>query len=215
MKRVLIVPITTLIVVTPPLRGGIVYDAWNNGEPNGMNGYRNGEAGIFTDRRRLLDDFHLDGEPSLIGLRWYSVWDTPMGGRHGTGAEISFRSDAGGSPGMVIETANITGYSEVSTGRILFSREEVEHFALFDIITLLPGRYWFEAHVIGPEANFWLTADQRLNECWVNYRDDGGLQPGSDYFGVPSDISFALVAFPAPGAIALLAIGAIAGRRRR
>jgi MYXO-CTERM domain-containing protein len=188
---------------------------WDNGGPDGVNGYSNATSGIFGFRRTLLDDFDLASPSSLTGLNWKSVWGTPMGGAMGIGAEISIRSDIAGTPGATIAVANLNGYSEAATGGILFSREEVESMASFDAIALGAGRYWFEATIVGPENNFWLTAPQQLSECWVNYEDLGGFQSGTDQFGAPSDINFQLQGVPAPGALALLGLAGLAGSRRR
>lgn len=188
---------------------------WDNGRPNGVNGYSNATSGVFGFRRTLLDDFQLDEPSTLQELHWESVWGTPMGGTVGTGAQISIRSDVGGTPGMEIAVANLTEYEERMTIFVMFDREVVEHWATFDDISLDAGRYWFEAAVVGPENNFWMTADQQLNECWVDYEDLGGFQPGTDQFGVAADLNFVLSGVPAPGVLAAIAFAGVATRRRR
>jgi hypothetical protein len=188
---------------------------WANNAVNGVNGYSNATAGVFGFRRTLLDDFDLSFDSIIHEMHWNSVWGTPMGGAMGVGVEISIRSDLAGTPGATIAVANLTGYSEVFTGNVYFSREEVTHWAAFSGIALPAGRYWLEATVQGPENNFWLTSNQLLNECWVNYEDLGGLAPGTAEFGVASDINFILTGLPAPGALALLGVAGLAGSRRR
>ncbi len=188
---------------------------WDNGGPNGNSGYSNATAGVFGFRRTLLDDFLIASDGTRVQeLHWKSVWGTPMGGAMGVGAEMSIRSDAAGTPGNVILVANLTGYSEVFTGNILFSREEVMHWATFSDIALDAGKYWFEATVVGPENNFWLTADVLLDECWVNYQDLGGFSSGTAQFGVAQDVNWSLHGVPAPGALGVLALAVLARTRR-
>ena len=59
--------------------------------------------------------------------------------------------------------------------------------AMFDSPLILPtGTYWFEANIIGPLMNVWLTSlldDPNVgSRCWTNFTDDlygisAGLQP--------------------------------------
>ena len=190
---------------------------WDNGPPDGSNGYSNGTVNAFGSRRALLDDFTLDGDSVLQDFHWQHVWSTfPPGS--GIGMELLFRSDAGGAPGDMIVTASITSYSEMGTGQTFFSRAGAESWVTFDDIALGAGTYWFEAAIIGPQINFWLIIGNGIfngSECWVNYDDLEGLQSGSDMFGVQTDLNFVLTGIPAPGALALLGLAALAGTRRR
>ncbi len=122
----------------------------------------------------------------------------------------------------MIATATITGYSEMGTGVTWFDRPGAESWATFDDIALGAGTYWIEATIVGPENDFWLVRNEvTMSECWVNYDDFGGLQPGSAFRGrrgstfVPRDLNFILTGIPAPGALALLGLAGLAGRRRR
>jgi MYXO-CTERM domain-containing protein len=62
-----------------------------------------------------------------------------------------------------------------------------------------------------------IRQDINLNECWLDYDDLGGFQPGSTQFGAPADLAFQITGevVPAPGALALLGLAGLAGRRRR
>ena len=216
MKKVILTAVGAAGLMTgSALAGNTLYD---NGGPNGVNGYSNATVNAFGARRTILDDFILDQDSTIQDFHWSSVWGTPgIPIPQGSGMELSFLSDAGGMPGITLATAVVTGYSEVGTGNIYFSREEAQHWVTIEDLDLAAGQYWFEATVIGPENNFWLTADQQNNECWVNYDDLGGLQSGTQQFGSASDINFRItgVATPAPGALALLGLAGLAGRRRR
>ncbi len=171
---------------------GAIYD---NGAPNGTNGFSNATDGVFGEmsRRTILDDFMVPpGEAWRVeGLRWRHIWNTLPAGS-GTGAEISLRSDAGGQPGNVLVVVDVTGYEENGTGNIYFSRPEAESFASFAPIEFPAGQYWFETNIVGPENNFWLTADVRNSEAWVNYEDLNGLQSSTQQFGAPSDVAWCL-----------------------
>lgn len=199
--------------------GTIQSTLYDNGLPNGVNGYSNAVDSVFGARRTILDDFRI-GDPNgwrITDFHWRSVWNSEQPG-HGSSMELSFRADDNGTPGAVVATANITNYMETGTGNSYFSRPEAEHWADFDAIDLGPGTYWFEATVVGGDNNFWLTADQQGNECWVNYDDLGGLQSGSTVFGAPSDVNFIITGeiIPTPGSLALLGLGGLAfGTRRR
>ncbi len=188
---------------------------WGNGPPDGSNGYSNGTVNAFGSRRALLDDFVLDRDSVLQDLHWEHIWNTfPPGS--GTGMELLFRSDAGGAPGNVIVTANITSYNEVSTFLTYFSRPGVRSWVTFDDIALGAGTYWFEGVIVGPENNFWLVRTEVTgSECWTNYDDLGGLDPGFKLFGIDVDLNFVLTGIPAPGALALLGLAGLAGTRRR
>lgn len=218
MKKVMLIAAAGAagLMTLPALgEGELLYD---NGPVDGTNGYSNGTINAFGARRTLLDDFTVPaGETwEINGISWRSVWGTPGGGAFGIGVDLSFRSDAGGTPGGFLGGGiNQTAYSEVDTGNIFFDREEHAHAAKFDVVTLTSGTYWFEATVIGPENNFWLTAAQQGNECWVNYSDFNGLESGTNQFGVASDINFALQGVPTPGVLALLGVAGLAGTRRR
>ncbi len=179
--------------------GGVDGDFFDfcNGDPDGSNGMSNATSGVFGSRRTLLDDFEVGHIEYIYALSWRSVWDTPMGGAMGTGAEFSIRSDVNGTPGATIATAQLATYSEVYTGNILFSREEVQHYATFDpVYVSCPGGCWFEATVVGPENNFWLTREAvNGRECWVNYEDLAGLQPVSEYSGSRFDLGWTMHGF--------------------
>jgi len=61
------------------------------------------------------------------------------------------------------------------------------------VVSLDAGKYWFEGAICGNDANYWLMHDTILcSECWVNYSDFGGLQPGSQVHGIKKDMSWRL-----------------------
>ena len=215
MKRVTLVTVGAIGVMASAVGADTL---WDNGGPNGDNGYSNATVNAFGIRRTLLNDFVLDGDSILQDLHWEHIWGISPPGS-GTGLDLSFRSDAGGAPGNVIATANITSYSEMASGQSYFNRPGAVSWVTFDDIALGAGTYWFEAAIIGPQDNnFWLIIGKGIfngSECWVNYDDLGGLQPGSNIFGVQTDLNFILTGVPAPGALALLGLAGLAGRRRR
>ena len=212
MKNVSLVAVGTIGVMAGAAAADTLYD---NGGPNGDTGYSNATVNVLGFRRTLLDDFTLDGDSVLQDFHWQHVWSTfPPGS--GIGMELLFRSDAGGAPGDMIVTASITSYSEMGTGQTFFSRAGAESWVTFDDIALGAGTYWFEATIIGPGNNFWLTHTTVTgSECWVDYDDVGGLQSGTTIFGVAADLNFMLTGVPAPGALALLGLAGLAGTRRR
>ena len=172
---------------------------WDNGRTDGSNGYSNATIGVFGARRTLLDDFTLPDPVKVTDIHWTHVWAQGFPPPFGTGAEFDFRFDAGGAPGAVFKTANVTGYMEMATGNIFFSRPEAESWVDFDPVPLAPGTHWFDGTVVGADNNFWLVkATVTGSECWVDYDDFGGLFPGSSIFGVQADLNFCLTGFINP-----------------
>ncbi|MBU0639336.1 MAG: PEP-CTERM sorting domain-containing protein [Planctomycetes bacterium] len=199
--------------------GGISGEVfWDNGDTDGSNGYSNFASTPFGSRRTLLDAFIITdpGGWILSDLHTYQVWDTfPPGS--GSGFELTIWSDAGGAPGAPLVSARSISYTEAATGRTWFGRREYEMTYEFGTLLLEPGAYWIEGNAVGPENNFWMVRSQvTRSECWVNYDDLGGLQPGSALFGVPADLSFALTGrVPEPATLTLLAVGCLVLVRRR
>jgi len=176
---------------------GPVVELWDNGLPNGVNGYSNGTAGAIGAQRTLLADFVVPGGQTwdIQNFTWRHLWASGAGAGTGTGDNFRIVADAGGSPniGTVIGTANVTTYMEVATGAVFFSRPEIESFAEFDPISVTAGTYWIDHFIIGPENNFQLTSNQNNGTpCWANYDDLGGLQSCQTQFGTTDDISFRL-----------------------
>jgi hypothetical protein len=171
---------------------------WDNGLPDGNNGYSNAADGVLGGgiRRTLLADFVVPGGETwdVLDLTWRHVWGSGAAPPQGTGAEISFITDMGGTPtGAVVGTAVVGTYTEIATGGVFFSRPEAESFAGFTAINLAPGTYWLDATIVGPENNFWLTSPVvNGTNCWVNYTDLGGLQDCAALFGTNQDISLML-----------------------
>jgi hypothetical protein len=147
---------------------------------------------LIGAQRTLLDDFVVDVPWILTGLRHHAIWDTMDPGA-GTSMEIVIRADDGNEPGIPLDRAFVTSYDEHATGETYFDREEYVAFTAFDNIPLLPGRYWFEATVVGPENNFWLTAPVMHHECWADYEDVDGLTPGSEMFLRAADLAWSMI----------------------
>jgi hypothetical protein len=166
---------------------------WDNAPPDGVGAFSNQAEKVMGVRRTLLDDFVVPAGEAwrLEGFRHHHIWDTLPAGS-GSGLEIALRVDDGGAPGVPIRTLVVTGYEEEWSGAILWDREEAISWTTFEPVVLEQGTYWFEATVVGPENNFWVSAERRSHECWVNYEDVEGLQPGSQMFGAEYDMAWAL-----------------------
>jgi hypothetical protein len=174
--------------------GSVLYD---NGAPDGTNGYSNAVVGAFGARRTLLDDFVVPAAGwNLSGFGWTHVWSSGAGAGTGTSDEFRIVANSGGTPdiGTVIATASPTGYAEVATGNTFFSRPEIASSLTFTPIAIAAGTYWLDHTIVGPENNFHLVrATVTGNELWVNYDDLGGLQSGTTQFGVAADLNFVLM----------------------
>ena len=175
---------------------------FDNGAPDGSNGYSNGPPDAIGVFRRLLDDFVLPADAGLTGLRWWHVWDGDVALPTGSYAQFRLRSDASGAPGAVFTVPFVDEYCEEGTGRVFFDRPEVVATVTFHARTPLTGgvRYWIDGFADGPVGSLWLVhSGVTGTECWVDYADMGGLQPGSAVYGAPADLSFTLEAKPLDG----------------
>lgn len=185
-----------LVVVASAGSGNdLLYD---NGPPNYDGGYSNAVE-FNGGRRTLLDDFVVPkGESwSITGLQHLAVWNTMQPGT-GTRFELAIRADHGGEPGEILFMAQSLSYEEEATGRIVFDRPEYQSWHQFEAIELGQGTYWLEGTAVGPvnENNFWLITGNDLftnSECWINYEDIHGLEPGSAFFQEQTDLNFQLI----------------------
>ncbi len=193
------------ITVTEPGTPGIVADGglqnptgvlYDNGTLDYANGLSSAGVGAFGARRSLLDDFRVpQGGWDVGGASTLLIWSS--GARLvGTDLEIQFFENNGCAPGALVATAPTTSYLAVERDDLgdLFGRLIEQVDVTFDCINLPEGEYYMEMVSIGPENCFIATAPLNgCGECWVNYDDFGGLQPGSAVFGAEYDIVFSVM----------------------
>jgi MYXO-CTERM domain-containing protein len=188
----------------------------DNGDTDGTGGYSMANESVFGAQRALLDDFEVQEGWIIQDFHTLLVWDTMPPGS-GTDFYLELRPDAGGAPDPspgIVTTGHI--YNEEATGREWFGRLEAAVSLEFDDVALDPGVWWFYGYVIGPENAFMMIRqDITLSECWVDYDDLGGLQPGTNISGFPADLPFQITGIPVPGALALLGMTGLVRRRRR
>ncbi|MCL4198765.1 MAG: hypothetical protein KJZ69_14855 [Phycisphaerales bacterium] len=163
-------------------------ELWNQGPYNGLNGLSNGVESAIGARRTLMFDFvvppgqiwHIDG------LTWRHVWETLPPGS-GTGVEVRFRTTYENRPSVPVgDWRTSTTYEEYP----VFQGRDAISVAAFEPVTLIAGTHWIEAVIVGPENNFWRTADLGIGtQVWVDYADRGGFQRGDRVFGVAYDIT--------------------------
>jgi hypothetical protein len=170
---------------------------WDNGDTDGSNGYSHATVAAIGRYRALLDDFVVPGGGnwSVTGFSWLMLWSTSGVGK-GTSATILFRGDSAGSPGAVIATATVTGWSETATGRTWFGLTEVRAQATFNAISLGPGTYWVEFLPIGPENSYGMVKTAITGYVgWINWPVDfpPGLQPATVVTGATVDYSWRLL----------------------
>lgn len=179
--------------ITSPARGGGKGDVlWDNGDTNGVNGISM-LSGTGT-RRSVLEDFEVDEMWTITDFHTVFVWNTLPPGS-GTDFELSFWTDDGGQPGTPFVDSVTVSYNEVATGRIWFGREEARADLEIEPITLTPGIYWVEMHVVHPTDNcFLMIRDDNpiMEELWVDYEDLGGLMSSTTQFGERYDAPFNL-----------------------
>ena len=169
---------------------------WDNGDTDGSNGYSHGTAAAIGARRALLDDFVIpvgDVAWDVNNLAWLVLWNSGAG-PSATGAEISFRNDAGGSPaGTYLATASVGAFTETLTGRTWFSRPETQMSVDFTAVNLVAGTYWVDYLIVGPENAFSMVkATVTGSECWLDWTDLGFGTASSILGLTPADLSFVL-----------------------
>jgi hypothetical protein len=211
------ISLMTIIPIATPVQdylSSIAWEPllWSNQDTDGLNAYSNLDpvsTGTGLDRR-LLDDFHVPPYEGWIitDFHSYNIWDTLPPGS-GTDFALSFYNDLAGAPDIgsgPIGVSITSSYNEVATGRFWFTREEYRTDYYFDVVDPIKGlpvcfdggangkTYWVEMNVVGPENNFMLVHawPPSLSECWVNYSDYGGAQPGTSVFGTPADLAYKL-----------------------
>jgi len=168
-----------------------------NGPWDGVNGYSNILGGGFDLDRSLLDDFTVPswGGWDIDSASTLYIWNSGGVGL-GTDMTIEFYANTGNcTPDTVpVAVAMNRVYTEVDAGMgTAFGREIVLVSVSFDTIHLDPGHYWVELQLSGNDDHgFILTASQKDCECWVDYADFGGRNPGVNIFGVSSDIVFSV-----------------------
>jgi hypothetical protein len=175
---------------TSPAKDLGAVQIWDNGDTDGSNGL----SLLGSPRRSLLDDFTVTETVDVNELHMIGLWNT-MGPGAGSEFVVQFRADSGGSPGAVFATPSETSYAETATGRTWFGRPETQIVTTFDDVELTPGTYWVEGWTgaSAPENFFWMAKTSITgSQCWVDYSDYGGLQPGSNIFGTQYDLSFQL-----------------------
>jgi hypothetical protein len=160
-------------------RDNVVYD---NGDTDGSNGLS--MLSGTGQYRSILDDITVVDEPLTFidfhqTLLWYSL-EPPQA----TGYDLIVWSDVGGAPGTPLQTLTAILAWEIPTGRVWFSRNEFVVTVLVDEVTLDPGTYWLEMHIIGPENAFAMAmsddgvGDEIIGQpVWVIYEDMTGLDP--------------------------------------
>jgi hypothetical protein len=214
--------------LAPMALGDLLYD---NGGPDGTNGVSNFQgtlSGTPYDRM-IADDFVLVQYSLLQGATMSGVWY----GGGGLGQTASFRVgimvDTGSgpdpNPGSWIYDGVVPLVNEVLTGAYYFSRPEVQYTMDLPDIAVNGGEtYWVTIQPQGTLDNFFqLTSAAGQgniigSQIYVSYPDLGSPMwtPGypaqfADYY----DVTFQLYGVPAPGALALLGLAGLLGRRRR
>ncbi|MCC6429001.1 MAG: hypothetical protein IT435_19545 [Phycisphaerales bacterium] len=208
---------------SPTNPGGSSYGTrsvlWDNGDTDGSNGYSELDVGFFGISRSTLDDFVITDPAGWNISDFHDLVLYPSGNPlAGVGYNLTFRADAGGTPGAVLGPTTNTSYTQTVTGRNWFGIQETRIDVTFNPIFLGPGRYWIEMQNISPDNTFHMVRSAVTgSEAWVNYQDFPPMMPGSSLFGVAADMSYVLTGdvAPAPAGFAAAAIAGLALARRR
>ena len=182
-------------------RPNVVYGNGDTDESNGL-------SMLADPYRSVLDDITVTEPLTIADFHSTLLW-TSGGGPMATGYDLVLWDDAGGAPGAPIMALATTLTGEAQTGRTFFGRDEYMMSVTFDEVTLDPGTYWLEMHVVGPENAFVMAmtndgiGDEIIGQpCWVYYTDfPPAPQPGINVFGADYGINFCLTEAggPPPG----------------
>ncbi len=181
----------------------VLYD---NGTLDYLNGLSSAGVDAFGARRSILDDFSVpEGGWGVGSASSLIIWSS--GARLvGTDLEVQFFEGGGCAPGALVATASTTSYLATERDDLgdLFGRLIEQVDVTFDCIDLPEGDYYIEMVSVGPENCFMATAPLNgCGECWVNYDDFGGLQPGSAVFGAEYDVVFSIGDCPSSDCLTL------------
>ena len=211
------------VAISSTASADLLYD---NGDPDGTNGYSNIlTAGLNLDRR-VADDFNLGAGPGWLvdNVEMNYVWGTV--GVPGTATDFLvqfFLDDVGGGPGTMVSSQVSNSFTATATGNVFFSRAEfIFSVDIAPVAIAANTNYYLSIQPNGDDNGFQLTAHVPLEngaDTYVNYVDlTGGLWSSAEnQFGTASDMVFRVngEAVPAPGALALLGLAGLAGVRRR
>lgn len=157
------------------------------------------------------DNFSLASSSSIIGLRW---WGTAASNAGPGAFTARFFADNAGLPGPLLTQFSIgNSFTQTATGITDFNGRDIFRFEA----SLGSG---FSA---APAATYWISIvnDQSVvgPPLWLWYEGLGGNSQHAFRIGagawstLAGDMAFELI-IPSPGALALLALGAIGARRR-
>ena len=198
MKKQLALALASALAVGLSSAASADHLGFDNGPPDGVNGYSNILDGGFGLDRRVADDFNLGaGAGFIIDIVEMNIVWGDGGANHAVSFLVEFfKDDAGGGPGSLVSSQVSTDFTETATGNIFFSRPEQIHSVDISPVSLASNtNYWVSIQPLGNDNCFQLTTGNGAtngDECYVNYVDlTGGLWvTGTQQFGVASDVVF-------------------------
>jgi MYXO-CTERM domain-containing protein len=206
----------------------------------GGNGLSTFQGGLPTPPpmfdREIADDFNVPGPGWNVNRVSASFIQNTVGDPNAvTGGDIRFFASSGGSVGALVATATVNTVTVTTGPGVYFGRPE--QIVSFDLgsVNLPAGSYFVQIQPIVNHNWFWLTSSPTTpiagspaqvqvgslntpgnDATWPTTWQPTG--PNNPIFTAASDQAFTIegTVVPAPGAIALLALGGLcAGRRRR
>jgi hypothetical protein len=158
-------------------------------------------ASHFSDPyQSLLDDMWFEQKVIVSDFSMLLVWNSGDVG-HGERVDLILWSDVGGEPGMGGEPGEpffwpgLLAYEEIPTEELLGDRTVIDVRQQVVPFVIEADVFWLEMHIVGSDHGYQLMTHVIGQEGWVNYEDFGGLQPGSDVFGLEYGWIFKLFGF--------------------
>jgi MYXO-CTERM domain-containing protein len=199
--------------------GNIVYSQM---PPNFLGGlFSDGVAGQYYGQR-IADDFTLGSATTVNGVQWAGNSENFYYATLQNFAQfrISIYANAGGLPGgVVLDTYVAVGATNPTyLGVDAYAAAPVYQFeAKFNGLNLAAGTYWLSIGTVNNaafgDAFVWQNGVTTNNTIAAEFFDGSGFASFAGF----GDMAFAIQAgnVPAPGALALLGMAGLIGRRRR
>ena len=183
-------------ITTVPYPGGRAI-LWDNGLPDGVNGFSCCFWAIRPLDREVIDDF------VVFGNGWYVsdahlriVTHSGAGPESLLGFNVFFYKNIGSdcNPDINVYETRVAQFNGQYTGNLYFDRPEIAVDLSFDKVFLEPGKWWVCFQPILDDNCYWLTSAQKECPVFVSYPDLGYNKwtAGNIIVGADYDVSFQL-----------------------
>ena len=184
---------------TPPSPCGGSDVLYDNGRPDGVNGWYDFRTLNPSVEYFIVNDVTFNNSVIIHDLHWYAVesqfdWN-------GTD-DFIITADIGGAPGATLYEVRDVANTRYATGNMPFGLPEYVYSIQGLNINLPAGRYWVGLRPVGysTPASYWETAPIQGAQAYIDYTPFGYPRwtPGSTYWGQEYDFAFCVTGEIAP-----------------